>query len=366
MSSPSSNRCFAMLLALVAFALVPAHRAGATPPLRACVDVANPSAHYDRLVIAAVAKAQGRDAKIVTFNSRLRDDDDGFSLRRFLRMAQHDCSLIMGFPIEKNEPWSLLGLHHTVGYRDTGFVLAALKQPPPWKSLAAGTHVAVTYNTPANLFFLKRPDLKPVVYNTDRDSLHALVSGEIGLAVVWQPSLKHYEHASGAKKLAYRPLNLPHAKWMIAALYAEHAKADALAFDQTVEKLKTDGKLRSLGGGPQLFTTAQAIRGARLFAKNCAVCHGAHLEGVVGPALKGAGFASPDDHFTIGGMFGFFSQQMPAGAPGSLSHEDYAALMAFLLQENGYASGSHALTYQQALASQVPLIAHISQAKNGN
>lgn len=363
MSLLSSNRLIAGLLASAAFALVLPHRAEAAQPLRACVDSANPSAHFDRKLIKAVAKAEGRKADIYQFNSRERDDDDGFSPRRFLDMARKDCALVMGFPIEKGADWSFLGLHHTIGYRDTGFVLAGLKQPPTWQALPAGTTVGVTYNTPANLFFVDRPELKPDVFNTDEDSVKALQAQKVEAAVVWEPSLQAAEKKAGTR-IAYHKLDLPHAHWMIAALYADRSKAEAERFDKIVAQMASNGTLAKLGkeapkpSGPQLFTEAQAKEGGKLFANHCAACHGAHLQGIVGPALKGSGFASPDDHFTISGMFSFLSTQMPAGSPGSLTHKQYAALMAFLLKQNGYSAGTHVLTYQQASSSQVPLVSH--------
>ena len=363
MSLLSSNRLIASLLATAAFALVLPHRAEAAQPLRACVDTANPNASFDRELVKAVAKAEGRQADIVTFNSRERDDDDGFSPHRFVDMANKTCALVMGFPVEKGGDWSFMGLHHTAGYRDTGFVLAGLTQPPAWKSLPAGTSVGVTYNTPANLFFVNRPGLKPDIFNTDEDSVKALQAHKVKAAILWEPSLQNASKKAGGTKIAYHPLDLPHAKWMIAALYADRSKQEAATFNRIVKQMAQKGELAKLGkpqtkSGPQLFSQAQAIEGKHLFASHCAACHGANMEGVVGPALKGPGFASPDDNFTVGGMFSFLSTQMPAGSPGSLTHKQYAALMAFILQQNGYSAGSQALTYQQATVSKTPLISH--------
>ena len=44
---------------------------------------------------------------------------------------------------------------------------------------------------------------------------------------------------------------------------------------------------------------------------------------------------------------------MPASNPGSLQHDDYVQIMAFLLQQNGYPAGAKELTFEDAGASKV-------------
>ena len=89
------------------------------------------------------------------------------------------------------------------------------------------------------------------------------------------------------------------------------------------------------------YTAAQAASGAKLYATNCSQCHGVKLEGVSGPALRGATMHGSQ---TIADIYGFMAQQMPAGNPGSLSGPTYAAIMAYVLKENGHPAGSVALT----------------------
>lgn len=111
---------------------------------------------------------------------------------------------------------------------------------------------------------------------------------------------------------------------------------------------------------PALYTRAQAKAGRRVFAAHCAMCHGPNLEGRVGPALKGSTFATPEANFKVRDVFTIVSQNMPAYAPGSLSHQEYVQVMAFLLQQNGYPAGARSLTYRIAGASTVPLIGRSS------
>jgi len=114
------------------------------------------------------------------------------------------------------------------------------------------------------------------------------------------------------------------------------------------------------GAPPALYTTAQATAGAPVYAQNCAMCHGADLKGVAGPALVGPGFPAAGTAATIGSVFTVLAEQMPAGQPGSLTHAQYADLMAYVLSKNGYPAGATALDYTASLSSKTPLV---SQAK---
>ncbi|GAB0116284.1 c-type cytochrome [Acidisoma sp. 7E03] len=109
---------------------------------------------------------------------------------------------------------------------------------------------------------------------------------------------------------------------------------------------------------PALFTQGDADRGRQVYAQNCAGCHGADLRGKIGPALLGPAFGSARNHTTVAIMFNVIAFEMPAGAPASLPQADYAAVMAYLLQRNGYPAGLHALTYTAAQAADVPLVSH--------
>lgn len=110
---------------------------------------------------------------------------------------------------------------------------------------------------------------------------------------------------------------------------------------------------------PALFTSAQATAGVAVFARNCAMCHGAALQGMSGPALVGQSFASASNNYTIGAIFSEIAEQMPAGAPGSLTHDQDAQAMAFILSKNGYPAGSKALDYTASLGSSVPLVTEV-------
>jgi len=80
---------------------------------------------------------------------------------------------------------------------------------------------------------------------------------------------------------------------------------------------------------------------------------------MAGPALMGQSFASASNNYTIGAIFGEIAEQMPAGAPGSLTHDQYADAMAFILSKNGYPAGTAALDYEASLGSSVPLVSQV-------
>jgi mono/diheme cytochrome c family protein len=94
------------------------------------------------------------------------------------------------------------------------------------------------------------------------------------------------------------------------------------------------------------YTKAQADAGRAVFDNTCAICHGQHLEGGVGPALSGKEFLSVSQfqQITADYFYHFMSTHMPLNAPGSLTKTQYLDLMAYFLEVNGYASGSHDLT----------------------
>jgi alcohol dehydrogenase (cytochrome c) len=92
------------------------------------------------------------------------------------------------------------------------------------------------------------------------------------------------------------------------------------------------------------YTDAQASDGATVYTSTCASCHGAKLEGQSGPSLIGPRFAATLQSYGTGQqMFDFISKQMPLNAPGSLTPAQYYAVSAYLLEQNGYPSGSHPL-----------------------
>jgi cytochrome c len=105
--------------------------------------------------------------------------------------------------------------------------------------------------------------------------------------------------------------------------------------------------------GAALYSDAQAQKGIDVYETQCGMCHGANMEGAQGPTLLGQTLAS--HYATVGDLMQFIVQNMPMSDPGSLSHDDYVDILAFILQKNGWPSGDRLLAFADASASKVSL-----------
>lgn len=89
-----------------------------------------------------------------------------------------------------------------------------------------------------------------------------------------------------------------------------------------------------------VYSAAQAKRGEALYAKACASCHRANLEGHgPTPSLAGSEFRDRWDGQTLDDLFEKMQTTMPADHPGSLSREDNGAILAFILRSNEMPAG---------------------------
>jgi S-disulfanyl-L-cysteine oxidoreductase SoxD len=89
-----------------------------------------------------------------------------------------------------------------------------------------------------------------------------------------------------------------------------------------------------------VYSDAQAGRGAALYQTACASCHGDKLQGKgQTPALMGTDFMMDWSGMTVGDLFDKMQTSMPADKPGSLSREQNASLVAYLLSANKFPSG---------------------------
>jgi mono/diheme cytochrome c family protein len=93
---------------------------------------------------------------------------------------------------------------------------------------------------------------------------------------------------------------------------------------------------------PALYTADQATRGAAVYSQSCAACHGTQLEGTAAPALKGTIFTDGAiaKGTTAQALLDVIANTMPQTDPGSLKPEDYNAVTAYVLQQNGYPAGT--------------------------
>jgi S-disulfanyl-L-cysteine oxidoreductase SoxD len=91
-----------------------------------------------------------------------------------------------------------------------------------------------------------------------------------------------------------------------------------------------------------VFSTQQASRGKASFDGVCARCHGAQLAGGVdgGPTLKGSTFLSHWNNDTLASLYVKIRDTMPRNSPGTISDEVKIEILAYLLQQNGFPTGT--------------------------
>lgn len=91
-----------------------------------------------------------------------------------------------------------------------------------------------------------------------------------------------------------------------------------------------------------VYTEAQAARGRVLYDKECAVCHLESLQGDGGmaPALVAESFTFRWQDGPVSDLFIVIKGTMPADRPSSLSDQEYADVISYLLKRNNYPTGS--------------------------
>jgi alcohol dehydrogenase (cytochrome c) len=93
------------------------------------------------------------------------------------------------------------------------------------------------------------------------------------------------------------------------------------------------------------YTPAQAERGEAAYIQHCESCHGRSLDdGPFAPALKGVDFRQKWTARSMEELFTLVSTKMPPARPGTLGDSTYAALLAYMFQENGTAPGTRELS----------------------
>ncbi|MCH8174489.1 MAG: PQQ-binding-like beta-propeller repeat protein [Proteobacteria bacterium] len=102
---------------------------------------------------------------------------------------------------------------------------------------------------------------------------------------------------------------------------------------------------------------SQADAGAQAYATNCAVCHGANLQGsALGPILSGQSFLGQWGRQSPADFYNYIKANMPPGDNESVSDADYINIVAHVMRSSGVADTNPMLTAQSdyPLASNIP------------
>jgi S-disulfanyl-L-cysteine oxidoreductase SoxD len=86
-----------------------------------------------------------------------------------------------------------------------------------------------------------------------------------------------------------------------------------------------------------VYTEEQAKRGAALYGRECASCHGTDLTGADEiPALSGPAFLANWDGLTVGDLSERVRRTMPPNRPGQLNRRQVTDIVCHVLSVNGF------------------------------
>lgn len=98
-----------------------------------------------------------------------------------------------------------------------------------------------------------------------------------------------------------------------------------------------------------VYTEAQAKRGAAVYKEACSSCHGGELEGDgFAPALAGPEFMSNWNGTSVGDLLERIRVSMPPSAPESVSTQEKADIVAYVLQHSKFPAGATELAKESA------------------
>ena len=106
-----------------------------------------------------------------------------------------------------------------------------------------------------------------------------------------------------------------------------------------------------------VYTEAQAGRGKKLYIASCAACHQEGMQGAdLAPALKGDEFLLLWNDRPMSDLVERVTKTMPQDAPGTLSPEANADIVAYMLQVNRFPTGAAELPPDAAAQKTIAII----------
>ena len=236
-----------------------------------------------------------------------------------------------GGPLPKRQPaWGTV----TALDISTGKVAWRVQLPYPGQGGVLVTKTRVAFTS----------DLRGRIYALDAKTGKEMWHDDTGSQIV--APLSAYEVA-GAEYIAtvvgqagnQHVPNLPPTAGSYVVAYALNVKQPAVndAQGQTAVSGAPTPKAASAASaqpaqGSVPYTPAQVTAGKMVYEKQCLSCHGAQLQGVSAPALTGASFGH--GHLNVSTIRTIVTTQMPLTAPGSLTPDQYASVIAYLMAYN--------------------------------
>jgi quinoprotein glucose dehydrogenase len=112
-----------------------------------------------------------------------------------------------------------------------------------------------------------------------------------------------------------------------------------------------------------IYTEEQGGRGQSLYSKECASCHGSSLNGgETAPPLTGAAFMANWNGLTVGDLFERMRVSMPDGRAGTLSRQQNADILAYILNVNQFPAGKTELARETDRLRQIRFLAEKPEA----
>lgn len=114
-----------------------------------------------------------------------------------------------------------------------------------------------------------------------------------------------------------------------------------------------------------IYTKEQAGRGEEIYLQRCAMCHGQSLLGdpTIGAANLVGDFKQGWDTRPLARLFRKIIDDMPGDSPGSLSRQQTADVLSYLLQVNNFPAGQQGLDPEPEALSQITFEATRSKPK---
>ena len=104
----------------------------------------------------------------------------------------------------------------------------------------------------------------------------------------------------------------------------------------------------------RVYTAGQAQQGIPLYTQQCASCHSADLQGNgQAPPLIGDDFIKNWQGLTLGDLFDKIQTQMPADHPGTLTREQNAGILAYIMSMNKFLAGKTELPVDPAALKKI-------------